>query len=187
MLANNMNTKDKYKKLVEEVKEKVQRRGKPITNEVIADELRYSREHFQRLYTGKGKVTDKHIEDLVFRYPEVKGLEQNITSSKVNEENATYPTAVFRNPKADDMSKLVDSVWKLSDSVLINSRNIESLIQLKGISYDGSRQNFLVSDPSFPKLVDLLWELARKSGKWEENQFRALVAKLFSKEAVPQP
>lgn len=185
MFFNIMSTKAKYKKLVDEVKEKVKRRGKPITNEIIADELRYSREHFQRLYTGKGVVKDKHIEDLVFRYPEVKELEQNITVPVLQEENVTYPPAP-KNHKADDMSKLVDSVWKLSDSVQINSRNLESLIQMKGLSYDGSRQNSLVSDPSFPKLVDLLWELARKSGKWEENQFRALVAKLFEREAVPQ-
>jgi hypothetical protein len=82
-----MDAKTRYKLIIEEVKRKVLRNGKPITNEEIADELGFSREHFQRLYTGSGVVRDKHIRDVILHFPTV---EENITSTESGEPHVPY-------------------------------------------------------------------------------------------------
>lgn len=76
-----MDAKARYKKIIEAVKKKVLLNGKPITNEEIAMELGYTREHFQRIYTGSGAVNEKHIRDVMLHFPSVKGI---VTVSDIN-------------------------------------------------------------------------------------------------------
>lgn len=183
-----MTSKQIYKKIVDEILKTVKRHKRPIMMEEIAEEMDISREHFSRLYNGKYDITKRHVNGLLLRYPEVKdkisqaGIDvDNITSNRMEEgEQPDYSQPQKKkpvlNPAQEDVSKMIDTAWKLSDSVLINSKNLAKLIEMNEASYNAARQNSLASDPSFPKLVDLLWKMAEKTGKWEENQFRAMVA-----------
>jgi hypothetical protein len=190
-----MDEKLRFKKIVDALKETVKREGKPITNELIADELDYSREHFQRLYTGNGTVKEKHVKDLLFRFPEMKEMAQNISPELVvKEHNATYATKEKKRPSgtenAQQINALIEATVKLSDSVLIGQRNVEQgqknidrLLNLLEANSHGSKVA-LATDPSFAKLIDLLWEVAKSTGKWQENEFRAMVSGALAEGSV---
>lgn len=84
-----METKRRYKELVDRLKRASNAENKPLTNLDIAKSLGYTREYFQTLLGPKGKVSDNHITDLLLRYPY---LEDNITHviSKLSDETTPY-------------------------------------------------------------------------------------------------
>jgi phage repressor protein C with HTH and peptisase S24 domain len=85
-----MEPKQRFQKLIDKLKKDAENRGNPITNEQLADKLDYSREHFQKLYTGSAVVTEKHIKTLFLHFPE---LGENITldDAEVKESEISYP------------------------------------------------------------------------------------------------
>lgn len=175
-----MALKDEFKKVVDEIITTVKRDDRPILMEEIAGDMSITREYFSRLYNGKHDIKPKHIKDLLLRYPEVAHITSDITLKEENVNSGLEKKTnkqvqnLLHTSKVDD---LIESTRKLSDSNLINARNIDRLITMLEVSSSGaSRGTSLASDPAFPRLVDLLWMIVKDSNKWEENQFRALVA-----------
>lgn len=177
-----MSLKNQFKKIIDSILSSVMRDGRPILMEEIAGDLGISREYFSRLYNGKHDIRPKHIKDLMLRYPGIPDITSDIT---LEEENTRYDNGkkqkatsvrAYDNKKVED---LIESTVKLSDSNLINARNIDRLITMLETNSNASRGTSLATDPSFPKLIDLLWQIAKGTGKWEENQFRAMVASVI--------
>jgi signal peptidase I len=70
-----MNLHDQFKKVVDEIIKRVKNPGgDPLYMEDIAAALDMSREYFSRLYNGKHPIRQKHINDLVLHYPQIKDL-----------------------------------------------------------------------------------------------------------------
>lgn len=66
-----MDLLEKFKKVVDTIQTSVKVDGSPIIHEQIADRVGLSREYFSRLYNGKHPIRQKHIDDLILRFPEV--------------------------------------------------------------------------------------------------------------------
>lgn len=61
-----------FKKVVDAIHDTVKIDGHPITHEEIADKIKITREYFSRLYNGKHPIRQKHIDDLLLRFPDVR-------------------------------------------------------------------------------------------------------------------
>jgi phage repressor protein C with HTH and peptisase S24 domain len=61
----------KFRTVVDTIRDSVKVEGRPIIDEEIAEKIPISREYFSRLYSGKHPIRQKHIDDLLLRFPNV--------------------------------------------------------------------------------------------------------------------
>lgn len=137
-----MEAKKKYKELIEQIKQGSIKTGSPITNTEISRRLGYKREHFQLLIGPNGKVTDKHIEDLLLRFPEVS---DNITKAM-----EPAPVEQNQNDMNTDMESrrtLERTLENMSEDKIRSTAIIERLVALLEHSFSSSSPGPAVQQP----------------------------------------
>lgn len=118
MTNNELDLKTTYKNYIKEIKQKIASEGGYISNEGIAGELGYTREHFQNMMGPKGNITEQHIKDLILRYPYLK---ENLTQEEAPANVVSYQ---------ENELILKRSIENLTETERINARSIERLIFL---------------------------------------------------------
>jgi hypothetical protein len=83
--------KQRYRELVKELKAYGKKKGTTITNEFIGEALGYERSYFSTLLGDRGKVTEKHIKDLLLHFPTLNGKEKEPEIQQAKEHEQDTP------------------------------------------------------------------------------------------------
>lgn len=121
--------KEQYRELVQQLKKQGKEKGTTITNEFIAEALDYERTYFSTLLGGRGKVTKKHIKDLLLHFPTLETPELSI----VEEPEMPYGKKLLEQSilnLTEDKLKNTDIMEKLVDDKLRSTAIIENLVAI---------------------------------------------------------
>lgn len=167
-----MDYKERYRKLVKDLKNLKAISGETLRNEDIASTLGYSRSYFSNLLGTRGEVTPRHIKNLLLHYPE---LSENTTFSKEAmtgyipnlESRAEEPVVDYNKSKSntDKYTKLLEDndrfFKRILETNLAASERIQAAIlaHLQAfVQIDAARQSG--GDPE--KQLDVLREWGRQ-------------------------
>lgn len=165
-----MDYKERYRKLVKDLKNLKAKSGETLRNEDIASTLGYSRSYFSNLLGTRGEVTPRHIKNLLLHYPE---LSENTTFSKGTmtghipnlESRVEEPVADYNKSNADKYTKLLEDndrfFKRILETNLAASERIQAAIlaHLQAfVQIDAARQSG--GDPE--KQLDVLREWGKQ-------------------------
>lgn len=95
-----MDLLNQFKKVVDEIIRTEKREGRPIMMEEIAGELEMTREYFSRLYHGKHPVRQKHINDMILRFPAASHVISEVSSNELDSEKYHIKRGKQKNQKS---------------------------------------------------------------------------------------
>lgn len=141
---NDEELKEEYRRLVKKLKESGKDPKIKIRNEDIADSLGYKRTYFSSLLGESGKVTAKHIKDLMLNFPTLR-----VKDAKRENKN-DEPLIKTISELSSSNKTLAEANKTLAEAHYNISRNIEDLIQMAKVAFNllpGVKDPLALVDP----------------------------------------